>query len=232
MADPNLISLLPDFFKKIKDFIALMQTEDIEFGQLELNMQDVYNNFFIQLADADTIAYHEHLLGINPIAGETLEFRRTRVLNRYNNRTPLTLVALKEKLNLIIGVGKWELTVDHTNYEIHIKINSGDFGIMDEMTNMLVYMIPAHIDPDVQQELHVDGVANTYVAAIINPCMRYFLTQDIKTNYQVHGTTLVGSVINPAMQYLLTQDIVEKYQQNANSEVGGVVNAGTHYRLV
>ena len=129
MDNPNLISLLPHYFRKVKDFIALMETENIELGQLEGSMQQVYDNLFIQTADSDTIRYHEKLLGIITNPDETLEFRRLRVLNRYNNRTPLTIVALKEKLNLIIGVGKWELTVDYPNYLIHIKISAGDFGL-------------------------------------------------------------------------------------------------------
>lgn len=232
MVDPNLINLLPHYFRKIKDFIALMETEDIELGQLEDSMQQVYDNFFIQTSDSDTIRYHEKLLGIITNPDETLEFRRLRVLNRYNNRTPLTIVALKDKLNLIIGIGKWELNVDYANYVIHIKINAGEFGIMDEMTNMLVYTIPAHIEPDVLQELHVDGIVNTCVAAAFNPAMRYFLTQDINEKYRPTINSKAASAMNPMMRYMLTQDIKTKYQPDAKTKVGGVVNSGTTYRLV
>jgi len=86
MDNPNLISLLPHYFRKVKDFIALMETENIELGQLEGSMQQVYDNFFIQTADAGwapewrawrrrTLSRSSHSTRAAPAAGARIKRR-------------------------------------------------------------------------------------------------------------------------------------------------------------
>jgi len=231
MDNINLIDLLPNYFKRVKDFIYLLETENIELSDLEDSINIVYANFFIQTADSETIKYHESLFGIVAQPDESLNFRRARIINRYNNRVPFTLATLKEKLNLLIGFGKWELYIDYQNYNIYIKINAGEFGIMDEMTNMLVYMLPAHIGPNISQEIRVNGALNSYVAAALNPMMRYFITQDISESYKQVIEAKAASAMNPMMRYMLTQDIKKNYKNQSNSNVGGVVSPSTTYRI-
>lgn len=231
MDNINLIDLLPNYFRKVKDFIALLETESIELWDLDDLVNRVYDNFFIQTADTETIKYHESLFGIVAQPDESLSFRRARVINRYNNRVPFTIATLKEKLNLLIGFGNWELYLDYQSYDIYIKIKSGEFGIMDEMTNMLVYMLPAYIGPNILQEIQVNGRLETYAAAALNPMMKYFITQDINKNYKPIAETKTATALNPMMRYKLTQDIKKNYTNQSNSNVAGVVSTGTTYRI-
>lgn len=231
MADINLLGLLPAYFKVVRDFQALMETEEIELSEFEGYVNKVYDNLFIQTADENTIAYHEKLLGIIVQAGETLEFRRARVLNRYNSVLPYTIVTLREKLDLLIGPGNYELRIDYGTYNLYVKIVAGEFGIMDEMTNMLVYMIPAHMAYSIAQELNARGVSNTYVAGAISPTMRYFLTQDFHIDYSIRSPSYVAATYNPTSRYRLSQDINVDYAEAVTAKTRSAINPTYKYRL-
>ena len=171
--NPNIISLLPAYFKTIKDFIALMETEDIELSRFEGYLLHVKDNFFIQTCDEATLKYHERLLNIIVSPSDTIEFRRLRVLNRYNNLGRITLVTLKERLNFLIGVGGYIVDIDYNSYHFSLTISSGKYGIMDELLNMLTYILPANLTFGITQNIHAAATMNIYTSVILNPAMIY-----------------------------------------------------------
>lgn len=176
MDNAELMNLLPFYFQKIKDFIALMETEETELNLLNLNRQRVYDNFFIQLADSDTLTYHEKLLGISALNDETLEFRRLRVLNRYNKFQKLTLPELKERLNLILSVGNWEISIDYDKYEMNIEIKTNNLSVMKELLNTLIYTNPAHIQINAVQSMEELLSGNIYLGLVVNPSFHYIFS--------------------------------------------------------
>ena len=149
MSRPDLIGLLPAYFKVILDFQALMDTEEIELSQFEEYLQRVYDNLFIQTADAATIAYHESLFNIVATSSESMEYRRLRVINRYNNVTPLTMVALRERLNALVGYENYDIDMDYPNYALSVIVRNASSTIVYEILNMLILMVPAHIELNV-----------------------------------------------------------------------------------
>jgi len=161
MSRPDLLGLLPPYFKVVLDFQELMNTEEIELEILEANLQRVYYNLFIQTCDVPTLVYHESLFSILASPTDSIEYRRFRLLNRYNNVTPLTMVALRERLNLIIGVGNYQIIMNYPIYLLTIKIWRGTLGIADEVANSLIFIVPAHIEQNIVQPL--EAVCTTLV---------------------------------------------------------------------
>jgi len=173
---PDLLSLLPPYFKAIKDFVAIMETENIELEKFEIYLWLVQDNFFIQTCDEATLRYHETLLKIKVSQGDTIDFRRLRVLNRYNNKPPLTLPVLKERLNMLVGVGDYIVDIDYGNYHLTLTVNSGVYGIIDELIYTLIYMLPAHLTFKIIQNILTYTKENIYIADAATSAMYYFLT--------------------------------------------------------
>ena len=111
--DTGLLELLPEYYKDISDYQAILSAEETELEQIALFINAVHDNFFVQTMDESTAAAWERLLGITAESGQTLAFRQARVLNRISTRPPFTMEFLSERLNELIGVGKW--TIDTTS---------------------------------------------------------------------------------------------------------------------
>ena len=144
--DTNLIGLLPQWFQSIPQFQVICETEQEEFESLAGLINTVADNFFFQTMDASSVSLWEQILNIVPNpATETLQFRRARVLNRISTRPPFTLGFLYQKLNELIGVGAWEVTIDYPNYTLYIDAAAENQEWATEVAVTLNTIKPCHI---------------------------------------------------------------------------------------
>ena len=74
-----------------------------------------------------------------------MEFRRFRVLNRISTKPPFTLGFLYQKLDELIGKGKWSVTVDYPNYTLYIESSSENQQYFTEVLYTINKIKPAHI---------------------------------------------------------------------------------------
>lgn len=106
----------------------------------------VADNFFFQTMDAGAVAMWEKIFGIVPNPQtETLDFRRQRVLNRVSMQPPFTLGFLYQKLDQIIGKGKYEIHVDYPNYTLYILSSAENQAYATEVSYTVGRIKPAHI---------------------------------------------------------------------------------------
>jgi hypothetical protein len=179
MPPPDLIGLLPPYFKAIKDFAALMETEEIELARFEEYLWQVRDNFFIQTCDEATLRYHERLLRIRVSSSDTIDFRRIRILSRYNNQARLTLPTLKKRLNLLIGAGLYVIDIDYGNYHFLLTVNTEEYNIIHECVYMLVFILPAHLTFSVMQNvLRGYSAADFHAGAISEYIEEYYRSED------------------------------------------------------
>lgn len=165
-ADVNLYALLPEYFQEILDFKELMKAEQIEFERFVAYMYRVYDNLFIQTCDEETLRYWEALLGIIIEDDDTLEIRRIRILNRYRRLPPFTLPRLYETLNELFGNSEaYRVEIDYIALTLDIYIYSGEYGIIAEVENTLLSMVPAHIALSSIQELNTEADQTVYYAS-------------------------------------------------------------------
>lgn len=166
--DIDLMALLPLYFQEILDFQELMSTEEIELKGFFGELQQVWNNLFIQTADEATIEYHENLLNLVPEPGDTLEIRRWRVINRYRRKPPFTLVTLYEQLNALVGIGNYELTVDYAGRSLYVSFVNVPQATIDEAIQILITLPPAHLyqsytstsKPESEGFIHIGAVSS------------------------------------------------------------------------
>lgn len=144
--ETNILTYLPDWFRQITDFTELMDTGTAELEALAAAVDAVHGNFYIQTADEGTVRQYETIFGIVPDPStETLDFRRARVLNRLSMQPPFTLPFLKERLDQIIGAGRWELEVDYGAYTIYIAAAAENQAWATELAWTLNTVKPCHI---------------------------------------------------------------------------------------
>ena len=173
MADTNVCQYYPHWFRDILDFQYLCRTESQELHLLAEDMDRLHSNLFIQTMDEGTCAQWEAILRILPAPGETLAFRRLRVLNRLALRPPFTLAFLREKLEELFGQGNWRLEPYYPRYALLIEmfirnpehqVNTGIF--MD----ILHIVKPCHIVCDMAVTAP-EMEKTIYVTPVLGRCM-------------------------------------------------------------
>ena len=144
--DTDLLRYVPDWFRRILDFQEICKTESAQMEALAAAIHAVADNFFFQTMDAGAVAMWEKIFGIVPNPQtETLDFRRQRVLNRVSMQPPFTLGFLYQKLDQIIGKGKYEIHVDYPNYTLYILSSAENQSYATEVSYTVGRIKPAHI---------------------------------------------------------------------------------------
>lgn len=144
------------------------------------------NNQFVVLADAGGIANYEKMLGIVADPGlEDLEFRRQRVINRMSMQPPFTFRFLKNRLDALIGAGRWEAYIDFDSYTLYVESAAANQNWYNELHITIGKVKPANI-VFINIPLYVSGVGlNTTVTA-----------SEVQWNYRA-GTTAFASDETP-----------------------------------
>lgn len=142
----NLYNYLPNWFREILDYQEICNTESERFEALADEINAVADNYFFQSMNAGAVSMWENIFNIIPNPSvETLEFRRFRVLNRISTKPPFTLGFLYQKLDELIGKGKWSVTVDYPNYTLYIESSSENQQYFTEVLYTINKIKPAHI---------------------------------------------------------------------------------------
>lgn len=144
--ETNIVQYLPDWFRSILDYQELTGAETVEFGNFAELMSRVHDDMFVLTADESTVQDWEKIFGIvaNPSV-ETLEFRRARILNRLTFNPPFTLEFLYERLDALIGVGKWAVVVDYANYTLYVEAAATNQAWAGEVLATVSTIKPCHL---------------------------------------------------------------------------------------
>jgi hypothetical protein len=155
----DLKSYVPDYYDGVLEMDVLMETEQPDIDELYNNISTMDNadpdslpnrgaldNQFIQTSDVDKVTLDENLFSIiaDPTT-ETLDFRRTRLLNRFSQRPPFTVPWLKQQLDVLIGVGHYTLDVDWNNYTIYIASSAQNQSYYQEVVATIGYVKPCNM---------------------------------------------------------------------------------------
>lgn len=141
----DLKQYLPAWYKSVSDYQEIMDTESTDFDTLKNDVLRVYGNLFFSTMDIQAVEQWELLLGIIPDPSDTLEFRRTRVLNRVSMKPPYTERFLQDKLDELIGPGKYTMVVDVQNFTLTIETAASDQSFATEVLYTINRVKPAHI---------------------------------------------------------------------------------------
>ena len=127
-AEKVLKQQLPRYFRPISEFGEILKAQGYGLDQFDKASAKVYANNYIATCDEETIAYYERLLGIVYRFGDTMEYRRTRVLQKYNTIVPFSVGFLRDKLTELYGEDGYEMSVDSAACKLKIKVTSDRYG--------------------------------------------------------------------------------------------------------
>lgn len=144
-AEETLRGQLPEYFRPIIEFREILKAHGYSLDKLDETSEKVKDNNYIATCDEDMIAYYEKLLGITYRFGDTMEYRRARVLQKYNTIVPFSIEFLRDKLTELYGEDGYEMSVDSASCKLKIKVTSDRYGAIDLLYDLLWDVVPAHI---------------------------------------------------------------------------------------
>jgi len=142
----RIMSYLPDYYRQIKDFTELANTESVELDDLEAAVQRLFDDQFVMTASAEAVRRRERMLGIQADPQtESLNFRRKRLINRYSTKPPFTLRYLQEQLDALVGPGMTIVSVDVQNFILYVTTNIENANVFREVIHTVETIKPANM---------------------------------------------------------------------------------------
>lgn len=133
-------------FQNIEEYQQIANTETIELDRLEAAIQQVLDNAFVLTSDEQSIKRREKELNIQAdTSTETLDFRKQRILNRYQTHPPFTLRWLQRQLDRLVGEGMTIVSVDYANRILFVTANIDDAPVFNEVQHLVETVKPANM---------------------------------------------------------------------------------------
>jgi len=197
-AEETLRGQLPEYFRPIIEFGEILKAHGYSLDKLDETSEKVKDNNYIATCDEETIAYYEKLLGITYRFGDTMEYRRARVLQKYNTIVPFSIEFLRDKLTELYGEDGYEMSVDSAACKLKIKVTSDCYGAIDLLYDLLWDVVPAHIQILANQQttnrvpcrLYAAGAVSRVFVQTIYRHTVYDIEEAANTGGAVSGTKI------------------------------------------
>lgn len=142
----DLPGLLPDIYRHIKSMFEVANVENIELLQLKSVLQYLWDNFYIQTCDVQTLEYWENIIGIELYGGETIEQRRQMVLLYLQNNWQITKPYVESVMLNMFGEGHYSFEYsDESNLIVVIKFIDVLSETQKRFLDWFSTVCPAHI---------------------------------------------------------------------------------------
>ena len=195
---------LPTFMQKYNEPVAALKAEEPEFLLVWKAADRVLYNHFISTADDYGISRFEKLLGILPSPEDTLESRRERVRSRWFKSIPYTLKTLINKLITLCGDRDFTIMADFSeSYTMVLNVSLSLFGQVDELNDILSYMIPQNIVVEVNNTLNYEHSVCIYEAGATLKTKTYIINTQTEKKREITGYIRTGSVITTTLERII-----------------------------
>lgn len=141
----NIREYVPAIYKDVVEMETLVEVNDELLDLEEGFINDLESSQFINKAPEHAIAEYERLLKILPKTTDSIEFRRLRIINRLSMTPPFSLPYLREKLDSIIGKGKYTCYIDYNEYTLYVESSANNQFWADEIYITINKLKPANI---------------------------------------------------------------------------------------
>ena len=127
-----------------------------------------------------------------------MEYRRARVLQKYNTIVPFSIEFLRDKLTELYGEDGYEMSVDSAACKLKIKVTSDCYGAIDLLYDLLWDVVPAHIQILANQQttnrlpcrLYAAGAVSRVFVQTIYRHTVYDIEEAANTGGAVSGTKI------------------------------------------
>lgn len=143
--DRNLIDYLPEILKEVRELKAIVEAEQPEAVDLWTALENALNDQFINDATENGVIRLEKILKIIPKATDTLDFRKFRILARFNEQLPYTFRTLEQQLVTLCGANGFILTLNNAAYTLTVRVEMSAKKKFDEVGALLNRTVPANM---------------------------------------------------------------------------------------
>ncbi|MBG9944700.1 putative phage tail protein [Brevibacillus formosus] len=155
MPADRILKYWPSFYQEVDDFKALADVEATELDDLDKAIQRSFDDEFVMTSGPQGIERREKMLGIQADpSNESLDFRKKRILNRYQTKPPFTIRWLQRQLNELVGVGLVIVNVDVQNFILYVKADIDDAAVFKEVNHTVLTVKPANLIYNQQTEIN------------------------------------------------------------------------------
>ena len=142
----DLKRYVPTVYNGIQEMDNIISTEQQEIDNLYSEMKLAYNRQSVINSDELGIKLYENLLNINSDSqGESLEFRKEKVILQLTTAPPFSFNFLLQQLDKIAGAGNYKAWVDFNNYTLYVHSEANNKLWANELSLLLARIKPANL---------------------------------------------------------------------------------------
>lgn len=141
----DLMSYLPGFLSDYRELKAVFSAEDPELSELHNAVQTAREACFINYCSKKQLVKFEKMLGIYGAENDDISGRRQRVLIRWSESPPYTVLALNSKLAAICGDGNFSVFRELDKYKLTVFAKRLNLRQLEELSRMLSIICPANL---------------------------------------------------------------------------------------
>ena len=141
----SIYDVFPEQMRNMPEFRSLDRAVNRQMEKLNQRIDEMRDNLLITTARESGIADRESILGITPLATDTLEERRYRVLLRWYDTYPYTEIDLRARLDRLCGKGTYKLRIDKKRNTVaclmplaSLKLLRETWKLLDEILSLNV----------------------------------------------------------------------------------------------
>lgn len=179
----RILKHLPEYYRLIDDFDQIDNTETIELDLLQSAVDQLFDDQFVMTSSLQAVQRREQMLGIQADPSvETLDFRRRRIVNRYQTKPPFTIRYLQQQLDSLVGPGLVVVAVDVQEFLLTITANIENASVFREVLHTIETIKPANLAYQQQSPLQLDVVLEEHLSR-----------KQMNWNYKLNGSWQLGS---------------------------------------
>lgn len=180
---------LPDFLIEDKKFQEIDKVETLELEKVINDFNKLDYNQFLETANEEGLSRYEKMVGIVPKATESLDIRRSRLLNKFSTYVPYNRQWLNNRLDSVLGKNNHEHNIKDDL--LTLKTSADEIDTIKSLRRELRKDIPATMDIRIglerssQNMMHVGTVARVGKITTITPSNQVTINVSNKNNIYV-----------------------------------------------
>ena len=186
----------PSFISEIKEFKEIDIAENVELDELKSSFKKMYENQFFSTMDEATILRLEKIAGINPLASESIEIRRNRLISLFFNSYTFNRYWLECKLNATLGKGKHKHNIEDDMLDL--MTSTDEIDSIKSLRRELRKDIPANMDIKIGLERKSENQMNMGVVARVGKITTIIPSNKVTINMSNTNNMYVGTYVRVA----------------------------------
>jgi hypothetical protein len=143
--DRPLIEYIPTVLREVRQYQALINSEQPEIFNLFAEIQVALDNQFVLTSTKYGVERWEKMLKITPKATYTLDERKFTILSRLAEELPFTYRMLERILTDLCGAGGYRMEINHNDFELIVEVELTALNNFNDVETMLKRIGPANL---------------------------------------------------------------------------------------